>query len=63
MALQDDQRQGIKIDRQSLREVIGIAGAALAGYGAWLHYPPAGFMVGGFVLIGLAVIGTLRGGR
>jgi hypothetical protein len=59
----DNAQSGIKVDRQTIREVIGVVGAALAGYGAWLHYPPAGFMVGGGVLIGLAVIGTLRGGN
>ncbi|ARM12122.1 MULTISPECIES: hypothetical protein [Rhizobium] len=54
---------GLKIDRQTVRELAGAAGAALAGYGAWLSYPPAGFMVAGGILVGLAVIGTLRGGR
>lgn len=51
----------ITISVQIFREVIGTLGAAIAGYGAWLHYPPAGFMVGGGVLVGLAVVGTLRG--
>lgn len=51
----------ITISVQILREVVGTLGAAIAGYGAWLHYPPAGFMVGGGVLVGLAVVGTLRG--
>ncbi|MBB4574399.1 MULTISPECIES: hypothetical protein [Rhizobium] len=54
---------GLKIDRQTVRELTGAAGAALAGYGAWMSYPPAGFMVAGGILVGLAVIGTLRGGR
>lgn len=53
----------LKIDRQTIREIVGAGGAALAGYGAWLSYPPAGFMVAGGILVGLAVIGTLRGGR
>lgn len=53
----------VKIDPQTIREIVGVAGAALAGYGAWLAYPPAGFMVGGGILVGLAVIGTLRGGK
>lgn len=51
----------ITISSQIFREIVGAAGAGLAGYGAWLHYPPAGFMVGGGVLVGLAIIGTLRG--
>ena len=54
---------GIKVDRQTVREIIGTVGACLTGYGAWLHYPPAGFFVGGAILVGLAVIGTLRGGE
>jgi hypothetical protein len=51
----------ITISVQIFREIMGAAGAVLAGYGAWLHYPPAGYMVGGGVLVGLAVVGTLRG--
>ncbi|GLK67018.1 hypothetical protein [Hansschlegelia plantiphila] len=51
----------IAVDRQTFRELVGIGGAALAGYGAWLHYPPLGFMVGGFILVGLAILGTMRG--
>jgi hypothetical protein len=51
----------VSISGQVFRELIGVCGAALAGYGAWLHYPPLGFMVGGGVLVALAVIGTLRG--
>lgn len=53
----------LKVDRQTIREIVGAAGAALAGYGAWLSYPPAGFMVAGGILVGLAVIGTMRGGH
>lgn len=53
----------LKVDRQTIREIVGAAGAALAGYGAWLSYPPAGFMVAGGILVGLAVLGTLRGGK
>lgn len=51
------------VDRQTIREIVGLAGAALAGYGAWQAYPPAGFMVAGGILVGLAVLGTLRGGK
>jgi hypothetical protein len=63
MAKQDEPVQMIKVDRQTVREIIGVCGAALAGYGAWLHYAPAGYMVAGGVLVGLAVIGTMRGGN
>lgn len=51
----------ITISLQVFHELMGTLGAGVAGYGAWLHYPPAGFMVGGGVLIGLAIVGTLRG--
>lgn len=51
----------ITISVQIFREIVGALGAGLAGYGAWLHYQPAGFMVGGGVLVALAIVGTLRG--
>lgn len=51
----------ITISGQVFREIIGVLGAGLAGYGAWLHYPPAGFMVGGGIFVALAIVGTLRG--
>ncbi|MER8615982.1 hypothetical protein NKG99_03875 [Mesorhizobium sp. M1409] len=63
MPKNEDPTSGIKVDRQTVREIVGVCGAALAGYGAWLHYAPAGFMVAGSILVGLAVIGTLRGGN
>lgn len=57
----DDQNARAAAGRlQIFREIIGIAGASLAGSGAWLHYPPAGLMVAGGILVGLAVVGTLR---
>jgi len=34
-----------------LRDAAGLAGAGAVAYGAWLVYPPAGFMVGGGLLI------------
>ena len=53
--------QGVRLPGQVVREFVGVVGAGLAGYGAWLHYQPAGFMVAGGVMVLLAVIGTLRG--
>jgi hypothetical protein len=53
----------VKITYQAMREFVGIVGAALAGVGAWMHYPPAGLIVGGGILVALAVVGTLRGPR
>lgn len=40
---------------------LAVCGASLVGYGAWLHYPPLGFVAGGAILFAIAVIGALRG--
>lgn len=48
-----------------LRDLIGIAGICLAGYGTWLIYQPAGFIVAGAAMFGMSIVGTwrsLRGG-
>jgi len=45
------------------RFIVAAAGVALVGYGAWLHYPPLGFVIGGLMLFGPALIGALRAGR
>lgn len=37
-----------------VRDFFVFGGIGLAAYGAWLVYPPAGFMVGGF---GAAAVG------
>ncbi|MER8941345.1 hypothetical protein NKH82_17820 [Mesorhizobium sp. M0915] len=42
------------------RLVMAAAGAALVGYGAWLHYPPLGFATGGGLLFAVAFVGGLR---
>lgn len=34
-----------------LRDLAGLGGVGLVAYGAWLIYPPAGFIVGGCLLI------------
>ena len=34
-----------------LRDLAGLSGVGLVAYGAWLVYPPAGFIVGGTLLI------------
>lgn len=51
----------IELTGQAFREVFGIAGAGLAGYGAWLHYQPLGFAVGGALMVALAIVGTMKG--
>ncbi|CAB4167394.1 hypothetical protein UFOVP860_17 [uncultured Caudovirales phage] len=42
-----------------LRDLTGLAGAGLVAYGAWLIYPPAGFIVGGVLLIVAAALAAL----
>lgn len=34
-----------------VRDLAGLSGVGLVAYGAWLIYPPAGFIVGGCLLI------------
>ena len=34
-----------------MRDVVGLCGVGLVSYGAWMIYPPAGFIAGGFLLI------------
>ena len=34
-----------------IREVAGYGGVALLAYGAWMVYPPAGFIVAGALLL------------
>lgn len=34
-----------------LRDLVGLSGVGLVAYGAWLIYPPAGFITAGFLLI------------
>jgi len=35
-----------------LRDLLGLCGAGSIAYGAWLVFPPAGFIVGGLLLLG-----------
>lgn len=34
-----------------IRDAVGLCGAGLASYGAWLVYEPAGFIAGGVLLM------------
>jgi hypothetical protein len=34
-----------------MRDLGGLAGAGLLAYGAWQTYPPAGYLVGGAILL------------
>jgi hypothetical protein len=39
-----------------LRDAAGIAGVGLIAYGAWLVFPPAGYITGGTLLLTGALI-------
>lgn len=39
-----------------LRDAAGVAGAASVSYGAWLIYEPAGFIVGGSIVLAAALL-------
>lgn len=45
-----------------VRDALGVSAVASIAYGAWLIYPPAGFIVVG-VLILAGVIASARGGN
>jgi hypothetical protein len=44
-----------------LRDVLGLAGAALAAYGAWLIYAPAGYILGGALLLAGSLLSARAG--
>ena len=39
-----------------LRDLAGLSGVGLVSYGAWLVYPPAGFIVGGSLMVAGALL-------
>jgi hypothetical protein len=39
-----------------VRDFAGLSGAVLVSYGAWLVYPPLGFIVGGSLMIAGALL-------
>lgn len=41
--------------RGYVADIAGLAGGGLLSYGAWSIYEPAGFIVGGVLLLALAV--------
>lgn len=43
---------------QLIIDLAGLAGATAISYGAWLVYEPAGFIVGGTLLLAAAWIGA-----
>ncbi len=44
----------------TVRALATLGGIALVGYGAWLHYPPLGFVSGGIMLAAVGVAAALR---
>lgn len=44
----------------TVRAVATLAGIGLVGYGAWLHYPPLGFVSAGVMLAAVGVVAALR---
>jgi hypothetical protein len=44
----------------SVRAVLALAGTGLVGYGAWLHYPPLGFIAAGVLLVAMGLLAALR---
>ncbi len=43
------------------RDAIGVVSVGSISYGAWLIFPPAGFIVGGLLVL-VGVIAAARGG-
>lgn len=41
------------------RDLAGLCGVGLVSYGAWMIFPPAGFIVGGSLLIVGALLAAL----
>lgn len=44
--------------KQSIFDAVGIFGIGFIAYGSWLIYKPAGFIVGGLLLVGVAFIAS-----
>lgn len=49
----------MKDARGLFRDLMSLAGLGLVGYGCWLAWPPAGFIVPGLLMLSLAVFGEL----
>lgn len=42
------------------RDLMILGGGGLISYGSWIIYPPAGYVVGGALLLAGGVIGAVR---
>lgn len=40
------------------RDIVGLAGLALVGAGAWWVFPPAGLIIPGAILVSVAIFGV-----
>lgn len=49
--------------RDVVRDVTGLAGAGLVSYGAWMIYPPAGYIVAGILCMVIALLSGTRPGN
>lgn len=43
-----------------VRDIAAVAGAGLVSYGAWLAYPPAGFVCLGVMLLAASILSERR---
>lgn len=43
----------------AVADLCAIGGAGLVSYGAWLIFPPAGFIVGGMILLAFGSVAVL----
>lgn len=58
-------RNALKVAPALARDLAGLTGVGLISYGAWQIYPPAGFIVGGSLMIAgvlLLALGNRRAG-
>lgn len=46
-----------------LADLCAVAGGGLISFGAWQIYPPAGSIVGGFLLLAAGLAGVVRRSR
>jgi hypothetical protein len=51
----------VTLTPQNVRDALGILAVFLIAYGFWLWWVPAGFIAGGASLLGLVIVGTIRG--
>ncbi len=57
-ALQRAWVPGRKVIAANVPDTLMVGGAALVSYGAWLIYPPAGFITGGALLLVAGILAS-----